>query len=329
MNIPANQVAMDSRGLDDLKRTARDAPDKALKAAATQFEALFMNMILKSMRDGLPKDGMMSSSAGDTYTGMLDQQLSQKLAGKGTGLADMLVKQLGRNMKTATPEAATAAAATVGPPLALSTTSLAKASTAHPLKAKSMTMPMPASTIATLANTTNASTTNAVTDLGKTISATERKREFVSTMAEHAKAAEAKTGIPAKFMLGQAALESGWGKKEIKDSSGQSAFNVFGIKATGNWTGPTVDVTTTEFVNGVANKVVAKFRAYASYAESFADYAKLIVDSPRYANVIKTAREGVEAFAQGLQRAGYATDPAYATKLTRVINDTIRIDKQA
>jgi len=329
MNIPANQIAMDSRGLDDLKRTARDAPDKALKTAATQFEALFMNMILKSMRDGLPKDGMMSSSAGDTYTGMLDQQLSQKLAGKGTGLADMLVKQLGRNMKTTTPEVATAAAATAGPPLALSTTSLAKASTGYPLKAKSMTMPMPASTIATLANTTNATTTNAVTDPGKTISITERKREFVSTMAEHAKAAEAKTGIPAKFMLGQAALESGWGKKEIKDSSGQSAFNVFGIKATGNWTGPTVNVTTTEFINGVANKVVAKFRAYASYAESFADYAKLIADSPRYANVIKTARDGVEAFAQGLQRAGYATDPAYATKLTRVINDTIRIDKQA
>ena len=161
------------------------------------------------------------------------------------------------------------------------------------------------------------------------ISSADRKRSFVINMAEHAKAAELKTGVPAKFMIGQAALESGWGKKEIKDSSGQSAFNVFGIKATGKWNGPTVDVTTTEFVNGVAKKVVEKFRAYASYAESFADYAKLIADSPRYANVLKTARHGVEAFAQGLQRAGYATDPAYATKLSRVINDAIKIDREA
>ena len=77
--IPTNQVVLDSRGLDDLKRTARDSPDKALRTAATQFEALFMNMILKSMRESLPKDGLMASSAGETFTGMLDQQLHKSL----------------------------------------------------------------------------------------------------------------------------------------------------------------------------------------------------------------------------------------------------------
>jgi flagellar protein FlgJ len=157
----------------------------------------------------------------------------------------------------------------------------------------------------------------------------DRKREFVARIAQHAHSAEQATGVPAKFMIGQAALESGWGKHEIKDSSGQPAFNLFGIKATGKWNGPTVDVTTTEFINGVATKVVEKFRAYASYAEGFADYAKVIADNPRYANVIKTARQGIEYFAQGLQRAGYATDPAYAAKLTRVINDAVGIDRQA
>jgi len=318
MNIPANQVALDSRGLDDLKRAAHDSPDKALRTAATQFEALFMNMILKSMRDAVPKDGLMSSGAGETYTGMLDQQLSQKLAGKGTGLADMLVKQLSRNMKPATPVAAPAESGTAMAPK-ISAGLPASQATAAVSTATSKALTMPS----------RAAIAPATTENPKAAAIADRKREFVTSMAEHAKAAEAATGVPAKFMIGQAALESGWGKKEIKDSNGQPAFNVFGIKATGNWSGPTVDVTTTEFVNGVANKVVEKFRAYASYAESFADYAKLIANSPRYANVLKTARHSVEAFAQGLQRAGYATDPAYAAKLTRVINDAAQIDRLA
>jgi flagellar protein FlgJ len=302
-----NQVALDTRSLDGLKRAARESPDKALKAAATQFEALFMNMILKNMRESLPKDGLMSSSAGETYTGMLDQQLSQKLAGRSTGLADMLVKQLSRNM---TSTAAARAAPVAGSPLAAVPT------------------PIVAPTGVVSASAATASP-RAVNSLQSPANAADRKREFVARIAQHAQSAEQATGVPAKFMIGQAALESGWGKHEIKDSSGQPVFNLFGIKATGKWSGPTVDVTTTEFINGVATKVVEKFRAYASYAEGFADYAKVIADNPRYANVLKTARQGIEYFAQGLQRAGYATDPAYAAKLTRVINDAVGIDRHA
>lgn len=322
MNPPTNRVALDGRGLDDLKRTARDSPDKALKAAATQFEALFMNMILKSMRDAVPKDGLMSSSAGETYTGMLDQQLSQKLAGKGTGLADMLVKQLSRNMK---PAAASRASATeaLGPGAGnTSPKPVGNVTPRYPVTQQSVSPTAPAVGAPPIRTTVEMTKTSVSSSI-------DRKREFITRVAEHAKAAELATGVPAKFMIGQAALESGWGKKEIKDSTGQSAFNVFGLKATGKWTGPTVEVTTTEFINGVASKVVEKFRAYASYAEGFADYAKLIANSPRYANVMKTARQGVETFAQGLQRAGYATDPAYAAKLTKVINDTVRIDRLA
>jgi flagellar protein FlgJ len=328
MNLPTNRVALDGRGLDDLKRTARDSPDKALKAAATQFEALFMNMILKSMRDALPKDGLMSSSAGETYTGMLDQQLSQKLASKGTGLADMLVKQLSRNMKPAVVAANDAASRTAATDtLARSAGNTSSQSTPgvtprYPAAQQPIRQKAPSAAAPPIRTTVEMAKTTAP-------SSTDRKREFITRVAEHAKAAELATGVPAKFMIGQAALESGWGKKEIKDSTGQSAFNVFGLKATGKWTGPTVEVTTTEFINGVASKVVEKFRAYASYAEGFADYAKLIANSPRYANVMKTARQGVESFAQGLQRAGYATDPAYAAKLTKVINDTARIDRLA
>jgi flagellar protein FlgJ len=128
--------------------------------------------------------------------------------------------------------------------------------------------------------------------------------------------------VPAQFILGQAALESGWGKREIKFADGSTSHNLFGVKATGNWKGPTVEAVTTEYVGGVARKTVEKFRAYSSYAESFADYARLIGNNPRYAATLKSA--DAAQFAQSLQKAGYATDPNYASKLTAVIQQTLR-----
>jgi flagellar protein FlgJ len=126
-------------------------------------------------------------------------------------------------------------------------------------------------------------------------------------------------------MVAQAAHESGWGRREIVHADGTPSHNLFGIKAGAGWNGPVAEVTTTEYIGGVARKVTAKFRAYASYAESFADYARLMTNSPRYAAVgqADTPRE----FAQSLQRAGYATDPAYADKLTAVINTTLRLQR--
>ena len=115
----------------------------------------------------------------------------------------------------------------------------------------------------------------------------------------------------------QAALETGWGRSEPRQADGQPSYNVFGIKAGRNWTGPTVDATTTEYVNGVAQQRVERFRAYGSYAEAFGDYAKLLGSSPRYSGVVGAT--DATTFARGLQRAGYATDPAYADKLTRII----------
>ena len=131
-------------------------------------------------------------------------------------------------------------------------------------------------------------------------------------------------------MVAQAAHESGWGRREIKNADGSTSFNVFGIKAGAGWKGPVAEVTTTEYEGGVARKVTAKFRAYSSYEESFKDYARLMKDSPRYSQVMASASTGSATpagFAQGLQRAGYATDPAYADKLTRVINTTLRLQR--
>jgi len=150
---------------------------------------------------------------------------------------------------------------------------------------------------------------------------------FVQQHSRSAQAAEARTGIPAAFMVSQAALETGWGRREIRHADGAPSFNLFGIKASGSWKGPVAEVTTTEFINGEPRRVRAQFRAYSSYEESFADYARLMKQSPRYAGISSAAGTSAAAFAQGLQRAGYATDPEYADKLTRVINTTLRLQR--
>jgi flagellar protein FlgJ len=152
------------------------------------------------------------------------------------------------------------------------------------------------------------------------------QEEFLRMHDASARAAEEQTGIPAAFMVAQAAHESGWGKREIRNPDGTSANNLFGIKAGASWKGKTAQVMTTEVIDGQPRKVIAKFRAYASYEESFRDYAQMMKDSPRYAGVV-AAGNSAQGFAQGLQRAGYATDPAYADKLTRVINTTLRMQR--
>ena len=152
------------------------------------------------------------------------------------------------------------------------------------------------------------------------------KHGFVQQHQEAAERIEQQSGIPASYMIGQAAHETGWGRREIKHSDGSSSFNLFGIKAGAGWTGKVAEVTTTEYVNGEARKVKAKFRAYDSYEDSFRDYAKLINGSPRYEKV-RTQTASPLAFATELKRAGYATDPDYAGKLSRVINSTLQVQR--
>jgi flagellar protein FlgJ len=149
---------------------------------------------------------------------------------------------------------------------------------------------------------------------------------FVQQHSAAAARVEKTSGIPASFMLGQAGHESGWGKHEIRMKDGTPSYNLFGIKAGPGWNGKVAEVTTTEYVNGVAQKSVAKFRAYGSYDESFRDYARLISESPRYAQA-RQQTGSVQAYASGLQRAGYATDPDYAAKLSRAINTTLKLQR--
>jgi len=151
--------------------------------------------------------------------------------------------------------------------------------------------------------------------------APESINSFLQRMSRHAESASASSGIPANWLLGQAALETGWGKKEIQKPDGTPSHNLFGIKAGSNWEGKVVEAVTTEYINGSKQKRVEKFRAYDSYAESFTDFARLMQNNPRFGSAIAQAQRGVnhEQYAQALQQAGYATDPAYASKLSQVI----------
>jgi len=137
---------------------------------------------------------------------------------------------------------------------------------------------------------------------------------------------EKASGIPASYMVGQAGHETGWGRHEIKMKGGAPSFNLFGIKAGGSWTGKVAEITTTEYVNGVAKKTMAKFRAYDSYEDSFKDYARLITKSPRYAQASQQTGSAL-AYASSLKKAGYATDPDYANKLSRAIHTTQRLQR--
>jgi flagellar protein FlgJ len=161
---------------------------------------------------------------------------------------------------------------------------------------------------------------------GAPMKTTTGQAEFVQRHGAAAAKVEKDSGLPSGFMLGQAGHETGWGRSEIKMKGGAPSFNLFGIKAGAGWTGKVAEVTTTEFVNGAPQKTVAKFRAYGSYEESFRDYARLITQSPRYAQASQQTAS-VQGYANGLQRAGYATDPAYAAKLSRAINLTLQLQR--
>ncbi|MCU6433226.1 flagellar assembly peptidoglycan hydrolase FlgJ [Undibacterium sp. Jales W-56] len=292
-----DKLAFDSKSLDGLKQSSKDNSPESLKAAAKQFEALFMNMMLKSMRQAGGQDGPFDNEQSKMYTSMLDQQLSQNMANRGVGLADALVRQLSNNQVN------------------------------QLLQADGVTqsgMPSPSSSIRGIESYLDGMKLGQqVVPQGKTSGSTATHvREFQQKLSAHAEQASAETGIPAKFMLGQAALESGWGKKEIKSIDGTPSHNLFGMKAGSQWKGKTVDAVTTEYVNGVACRKVEKFKAYDSYSEAFKDYAKLLTKNPRYENVIANAKDAT-SFAYGLQKAGYATDPQYANKLFKIINHTL------
>ncbi len=294
----------DVNALSALKRAARENTPESIKATAKQFEALFLQMILKSMRDASPKDGMFDSDATRFYQGMSDQQMAGVLAQKGgIGLGAALERQLMLQAFGNTPPTGSSAATTPQAP-------------ATPL--------VPAAAAALSAQVTTANAANTSSGVQATADASGLNgdpQQFIRALWPQAADAARQLGVPAHFLLAQAALETGWGKAELRMADGSPSYNLFNIKAGKNWKGRTVNAKTTEYEEGVAQARTESFRAYGSYAEAFQDYARLIQQSPRYAAA--QGQADALSFSQALQAGGYATDPAYAEKLTRVINSAV------
>ncbi|MGH8763765.1 MAG: flagellar assembly peptidoglycan hydrolase FlgJ [Nitrosospira sp.] len=306
----SSQFALDVQAVNGLRIEAKKTSQAGLEAAAKQFEALFMNMMLKSMREATSQDSLLDSDQSRLYISMLDQQLSQNMASRGIGMADVMVRQLSHGLSAELPQDADAlpSAPVSGQPLPPA--SPQSSAPMYPMRQQmqaSPSLPPQSPQVAAFQSGMQA-----------------QVAEFQAKLMPHAREASQATGIPARFMLGQAALESGWGKREIRAADGTPSHNLFGVKAGSNWKGPVVEIVTTEYVNGVAQKSIEKFRAYDSYADAFRDYANLLRGNPRYAGVMAQVAQGLDAegFANGLQQAGYATDPNYADKLSRIIKTT-------
>ncbi len=322
----SQRFALDTQGFESLKSQARAGNNSTtLQAAAKQFEAVFTQMVLKSMRDATPSDGVFDNEQTKLYMSMMDQQLSQQLSSRGIGLADVMIRQLARATGTQLPPGMSAAGGVTG-------ASVRDAQMAGLLDGRGATDadgPLPVGTTlpgaawnptAGLRQYENQANWqgNGQSQLGQLPDdSPEHISSFVNRMAEPAMAAARASGVPAKLIVGQAALESGWGRREIRNADGSTTFNVFGIKAGGNWKGPTTEILTTEYVDGQPQKVRARFRAYGSYEEACNDYARLLTTNPRYAGVVSASN--ADEAAHGLQRAGYATDPAYGEKLVRIM----------
>ena len=286
-NTMASQaLAADGRALNALKVQAGQNSPEAAREAAKQFESLFMREMIKSMREATMKSGLLDGAEGNLANDLYDQQLSVQMSGLPGGLTEAIQRQLTRQM------GGTEAELSIPSTLSLDTSALRR----------------------------TASTKNSTTPSPKGLDA------FVQHHRATAERVAQDSGIPASFMLGQAGHETGWGKGEIRHKDGSAAYNLFGIKAGKNWTGKVAEVTTTEYINGVARKVTAKFRAYDSYEDSFRDYARLINDNPRYEKAREKVGSAV-AYATELQKAGYATDPEYASKLSRAIQSTLRVGR--
>jgi flagellar protein FlgJ len=258
----------DLQGFGDLKRAARDGSPEALRETARQFEALFVQMMLKSMREATTEGGLFESQKDNVYRDLYDQQIALNLSrGRGIGLADSIAAQLGGEQ-------------------------------AAPVRALGG-LPLPERA--------------AAADFAPATPA-----EFARGLWPHAQRAGAALGVAPEALVAQAALETGWGQAQLRGEDGRPSFNVFNIKASRGWAGERVATETTEYVDGVAQRERAEFRAYPSLGAAFDDYVRLIGESPRYAEA-RAAGGDPLAYAQALQRAGYATDPRYAEKIESIL----------
>jgi flagellar protein FlgJ len=299
-------VYTDFQGLAKLRAEARSDSPKALREVARQFEALFLQQMLKSMREASTGEGLMDNDQSKMYQGMYDQQLGIELSkGRGLGLAETLMRQLGQQMPGRQADApATVARTDTGPVHAM-------ASRNAPDFDRIPARVTPAQGHAPAAF--DATRVRHVQDWRP-----ESPQAFVQALRPHAERAAARLGTTPEVLIAQSALETGWGRAMPRHEDGSPSYNLFGIKADGRWDGGRVAVPTMEFRDGVMQRERAAFRSYDSLAQSFDDYVNFLQQNPRYRQALQAAGNGAD-YVRELQDAGYATDPAYADKINAIL----------
>lgn len=299
-------VYTDIQGLSDLRRKAQQKSPEALREAAQQFEAVFLQMMLKSMREASPsEDELLENDQTKLYRELFDQQVALNMAKtRQLGLGDAIVRQLAGD-KAAPPTPPTSAPHIGDPLAALRQVERIRASVKMPTAA-------PHAPFANPTRTPTYAPEDAPYDPSSPVA-------FVRRMWSHAQEAAQQLGVSPEVLVAQAAHETAWGKSVPRFADGRSSHNLFGIKANRGWDGERVVNSTLEFVNGVPVRQRDGFRAYASYRESFNDYANFIKVNPRYREALTKVSDGF-AYLRAIQQAGYATDPNYAKKIQGLIN---------
>ncbi|MDH5358795.1 MAG: flagellar assembly peptidoglycan hydrolase FlgJ [Gammaproteobacteria bacterium] len=305
LNTHVAQTAIDFNGLSELRRSATiDQKDQeTLRQVAGQFESLFLNMMLKSMRQASLADGIFDSSQSDMYRDMSDQQLAMDLSAKGgMGLQDVIMRQLGGQLGTKKPVTGTQE----------------KSTDVDIVRTKSalQVMDNPALLQQVMRAAPKKVSEKDAVQANITFNSPE---SFVKQLLPMAQQAANRIGVKPEVILSQAALETGWGKHVINKPGGKSSHNLFNIKADRHWQGDIAATSTVEYREGVAVKEQARFRSYESYQDSFNDYVDFLQTQPRYREALQQVKNP-EAFIDSLHEAGYATDPAYADKIKRIMH---------
>jgi peptidoglycan hydrolase FlgJ len=314
LNVQNADVYTDFNGLANLKTQARKESPEALKEVAKQFEAIFLNSVLKGMRQAKLADGILDNEQTKFYNEMYDQQLAVHLSGKpGVGLADLIVKQLSRDQPdNEKPEVENNLNRPDGNLKAMP----------HFPRVAGTQVDADAAGSQVIINSyiQNGDPFNEMNEIPlkeNQVLPIQSAEDFIRQLHPYAEQAAKELGVEPKVILAQAALETGWGSSLIKNSNGSNSFNLFNIKADKSWQGKQARVPTLEFEQGIAKKVNAGFRSYASFQESFKDYVDFIKSNPRYGDALKQAGNG-ERYMYELQQAGYATDPNYASKVMSI-----------
>ncbi len=308
LNVQHADIYTDFNGLAKLKNEARSKTPEAIKEVAKQFESIFLNRVLKTMREAKLADGIFDNNQSKFYQDMYDQQLSVHLSGEGgIGLAGMIVKQL-----TPKEEEQQQEVLSIDDYL---NRSVSASRTIKPVSKPLDNIHSPDLAVQPKVNEKPEVVAEAVVKIADEPLKT--SAQFVSQLLPYAEKAATELGVEAKILLAQSALETGWGKSVIKNGQGESSHNLFNIKADRSWKGQQTQVSTLEYEDGMVKKEIAGFRSYSSYAESFNDYVNFIKNNPRYGDALKVV-SNPRQYMQALQQAGYATDPAYAQKVMKI-----------